>query len=300
MPEEQTELNDQVKSEAPATEEGGSSENSSDEELLANPGGDSSTQKEEVANQPLSNTEYAQRRIRQRDIKRAEQRESQEVVRLKEELTKQSEQLRQFQTTTHKEQPSEQPTLEQCEFNHEKYAASMVSWAQGQQTEPISTVSAAQVVRDEFAKINQQKTSNQLKIDEDEIFEAHYDRASKLKVRDYAATEEKAIKNLGNDLVDAIQKMVPNSERVLYNLGKNTAKAIDFKNVFDTNPTLATLKIGGLSSELNRNPNTNKAPEPENKVEGGSGGATGAIYEDTPQGRLEKKLATKFEGATWG
>lgn len=298
MPDEKTELDEQVKSETSATEEGGSSDASSDEELLANPGGVSSTQKDEVANQPLSNSEYAQRRIRKREIKIAEQRENVEVENLKAELAEQSKQLQQY--ATQNEKPSAQPTLEQCEFSNEKYAAALVSWAQGQQTEPISTDSAAQVVRDEFAKINQQKTSHQLKIDEDAVFAEHYERASKLKVRDYTATEEKALQNLGDDLMDAIQKLVPNSERVLYHLGKNPVKAQEMRNAFDTNPTLATLKIGGLSSELSGNPKTNKAPEPENKVEGGSGGATGAIYEDTPQGRLNKKMDTKFEGATWG
>lgn len=298
MPDEKTELDEQVNSETPATEEGGSSDASSEEELLANPGGDSSTQKEEVANQPLSNSEHAQRRIRKREIKIAEQRENVEVANLKAELAQQAQQLRQF--ATQKDIPSEPPTLEQNGFDQQKHAAAMVSWAQGQLSEPISTDSAAQVVRDEFAKINLQKTSHQLKIDEDAVFAKHYERASKLKVRDYAATEEKALQNIGDDLLDAIQKMVPNSERVLYHLGKNPEKAQGFKNVFDTNPTLATLKIGGLSQELSGIPNTKKAPEPENKVEGGSGGATGTIYEDTPQGRLNKKLAAKFEGATWG
>lgn len=100
----------------------------------------------------------------------------------------------------------------------------------------------------------------------------HYQRADKLKVKDYDATEDKAIEILGQDIVKQVMAATDKSAEILYYLGKNPDKAESIKELIATNPVQGVFEIGALSRGLEVRPKAQSkpAPDPDTELEGGS------------------------------
>lgn len=115
---------------------------------------------------------------------------------------------------------------------------------------------------------------------------AHYDRAEKLGVTDYDEVEDKAIDILGNDIVNQFIKASPDSQTVLYYLGKNPGKAEEIAKLIKSEPIKGVLKLGALGAGLKVQTKARKsAPDPDNELEGsvpaakGRRGPKGAKFE---------------------
>ena len=146
----------------------------------------------------------------------------------------------------------------------------------------------AKIVQETIGNVAKQaqQTTTQTQVAEKQTaaMTAHYERAEKLKVSDYEATEDTAIEHLGNDLTKAIMGH-GRSEWILYHLGKNPVKASQFANLAETNPVQAMMDIGELAARLQPKPKRSSAPDPETKlpgskgVGGGDDGPPGATFE---------------------
>ena len=98
----------------------------------------------------------------------------------------------------------------------------------------------------------------------------HYRRADTLKVRDYDATEDKAVDILGRDFTNQVIASAEKSPEILYHLGKNPEKAEEIKELLETDPVKGVLRIGALEARLSVKPRarTNNAPDPDTELEG--------------------------------
>lgn len=122
----------------------------------------------------------------------------------------------------------------------------------------------------------------------------HYEAAEKLKVQDYAETEDKAIAILGktavNILIESSEADV--SVKLLNYLGKNPGKAEEIAAMLNgrgTLPAKGILALGALGATLVVKPkaNRNPAPDPDDELEGASvsrsgkkqRGPSGATYQ---------------------
>lgn len=99
---------------------------------------------------------------------------------------------------------------------------------------------------------------------------AHYERAAKLKVKDYEETEDKAIEIFGMDHTNHLIGNLDNSEVALYYFGKNPEVAQEFADMLKTQPIRALVKIGGLLSEIKIKPKSEPNPDPDIEIEGGT------------------------------
>lgn len=107
---------------------------------------------------------------------------------------------------------------------------------------------------------------------------AHYERASKLKVKDYAGVEDQAIEALGEDLVNGIIGNFEESETLLFYLGNNPAKAQKLANAIATNPVVGTAEIGRLLERIKVRPKTTPPPDPDEEITGAvSAAKSGAL-----------------------
>lgn len=115
---------------------------------------------------------------------------------------------------------------------------------------------------------------------------AHYDRATELKVSDYADTEDKAIEVLGDDISKFIMSSTAKSHLILYHLGKNPVKAGELAARIRKDPGSGTVEIGELAAKITlRKADTQlETPEPATDL---SGGGTPA-----PTEHWQKKLNT--------
>lgn len=117
---------------------------------------------------------------------------------------------------------------------------------------------------------------------------AHYERAEKLPVKDYEAVEDVAIDILGKENVNHIINNIPNSELLMFHLGKNPDKAREIVDTIKTNPIAGVLELGNLSARLQVKPAGNRepVPSPDEELEGTGAqpttkrrGPPGATYE---------------------
>ena len=105
----------------------------------------------------------------------------------------------------------------------------------------------------------------------------HYERAADIGAKDYADTEDKAIEALGNEIVNHMITNFPDSQYLLYYLGKNTHEAERIAGLIHSNPIQGIAEIGRLSSELKVKTKTSTTPNPDDEIEGGEPAATGSL-----------------------
>jgi hypothetical protein len=176
------------------------------------------------------------------------------------------------------------PTLASCGYDEDEYQKAMVDY--------LST-SSRTVFSDELKKLQEQSQQQSVQHSRREALESHYKRADDLKVKDYDDAETAALEVLGRDAVEDIAATIDESERVLYYLGKNPAKAQEIKHLLDTNPVKATYAIGKLAAGLEIRPKTKPNPkQPDTPLEGGGSPSAASSWEK----RLE--LAREKAGKT--
>ncbi len=101
---------------------------------------------------------------------------------------------------------------------------------------------------------------------------AHIDRATKLKVKDYEATEDIAISIMGHDKVNHIILALPErTEQLVYYLGKNPDVAQKYGDMLETETVRALMELGGLLSEIKVKTVSKKSlKDPDEDLEGGN------------------------------
>jgi len=99
---------------------------------------------------------------------------------------------------------------------------------------------------------------------------AHYERAAKLKVKDYEATEDKAIEIFGNEHTNHLIANLDNSEVAFYYFGKNPEVAQKYSDMLKREPIKALIEIGGLLAKIKVKPKRESAPDPDEELEGGT------------------------------
>lgn len=119
-----------------------------------------------------------------------------------------------------------------------------------------------------------------------QAIESHYERAEKLKVSDYDEAESKLIDVLDQNAVAEIVQAVPNSEAVIYYLGKNDAAAQKLRETWVRNPSMVLFELGGLSKDLKIRPKTKKdQPAPESKVTGAAPASKSSLEKEIEKER---------------
>ena len=133
----------------------------------------------------------------------------------------------------------------------------------------LAAQKAEEQVQQYLEKSQSQNTQASRQQEFDRMSKAHDARAAALKVPDYDDVEDAAVDALGDDLSRTIVSKIPNSEMLMYYLGKNRAKAEEFRSMATTDPLGCVLELGGLAKQLSVRPKRKTAPDPETKVEGG-------------------------------
>lgn len=261
---------------------------------------ESSTPNDE--NKPFSNAAAAQRRVNEREERKTVAKENEKISQLELQNAEIMKQLQQQQTQQNVQGPA--PTLQDCGFDQNLHTEAMVKWANIPATSNTNNSGGGQgdvntAVSDAIAKYQNNLTAEQQSQVDNGKFDEHYVRASKLKVKDYIAAEEMAMKTMGDKLSQAIQLNIPNSEKILYHLGKNDQEAMRIKNLHDINPTQATIELGMLAGKLQVRPKRERSAEPETRLTGGTGGANQKNFPDTQQGNQLKRRAQKLKGSSW-
>lgn len=177
------------------------------------------------------------------------------------------------------------PTLEDAGYDAELYQKRYTAWSDKRLDHRI-----AEHVKG--ADSRGQKEDGEAKAEG--LIEAHYKRASDLRVADYEKTEDAAVEAMGVDLVQAIQGTVDNSETLIYYLGKNPAKAEKIAKIFADNPGKGTFELGKLSSRLTLQPKTkvNDKPNPDIPLKGGGG-----AHQSSNFNKFKKQLDKAYDDA---
>jgi hypothetical protein len=102
--------------------------------------------------------------------------------------------------------------------------------------------------------------------------EAHIERATKLKVKDYEATEDIAISIMGHEKVNHIILALPDrTEQLVYYLGKNPKVAQKYGDMLETETVRALMELGGILSEIKVKPVSKKSlKDPDEDLAGGN------------------------------
>ncbi len=169
------------------------------------------------------------------------------------------------------------PKLEDVDFDESAHAAAMSDH---------NAILTAATVRAELKRA-QGETAAEAQAREAESqqlsqLNQHYERAEQLKVPDYEAAEDSATEAMGESIISEIARSAPNSELIIYYLGKNPVKAKALADTMRSNPFMGTIELGKLTAGLSAQPKSNKAPDPVDPVEGGAPGA---------QAKWDKELA---------
>jgi hypothetical protein len=100
---------------------------------------------------------------------------------------------------------------------------------------------------------------------------SHYERAAKLGVKDYEATEDKAIEIFGLDHTNHLIANLDNSEVALYYFGKNPEVAHKFAEKLKTQPIKALIEMGThLAGVKVKKGGKSTLPDPDEELEGGT------------------------------
>ncbi len=105
----------------------------------------------------------------------------------------------------------------------------------------------------------------------------HYERATEIGAKDYSDTEDKAIEILGNEVTNHIIENFPDSQFLLYYLGKNPQEAERIALLIRDKPIQGVAEIGRLSSELKVKTKTVTTPNPDVEIEGGEPGGNNTL-----------------------
>lgn len=239
------------------TEEGQESEATEEEfEIVRGSVDEPSTEeKKKVRKQPRAVTRLLDQRNKARD---EGVQKDQRIAELEQQL------VGQRQTTAPVNAPSMPiaPTDESVNYDSAALVLAQQKYSQeiNQYQSDLAT-NAAQAVYD------QQQTTTQRAQEQEQhnsVINAHYERAEKLNLPDYDAAESALVDVLDQNAVVQIAKMVPNSEAVVYYLGKNPAEALRIREIWERNPAQVAFELGGLSKDLKIVPKRNKqrlAPE---------------------------------------
>lgn len=169
--------------------------------------------------------------------------------------------LKATQETTKKPRPEDFDTDAEFESARERYEEDRIA--------QLAAKKAQEQVESILAKTQSQTTQQNQSVAFEQQSAAHDARAAALKVKDYDEVEDRAIDTLGEDLSRTIVTKIPNSEVLMYYLGKNPGKAAEFQSLSQSDPLACVLELGGLAKQLSVRPKRKSAPDPETKVEGG-------------------------------
>lgn len=162
---------------------------------------------------------------------------------------------------------------------HAEYVAAVEKY-DNDRIERIAEEKANQILKQSQTQSNTANQSQQLQ----SKIEAHYDRASTLKLKNYEELEDKAIDILGTDLAKVIMANTAKSHLIMAHLGANVGKAMELAELVKTDPVSAFAQAVEIGSTLSVRPKSN-APDPESRLSSGSGlvkgdeGPKGATYE---------------------
>lgn len=143
-----------------------------------------------------------------------------------------------------------------------KYAQDMEAWVLSRHTQTAQT----------HAQEHQQRTHQE---QENKALNVYYDNAEKLNIPDFDKHESALAEAWGENGaagVKAIATTMSNGHLIVNYLGKNTDKAMEIAKLSETNPNLAREKLYELNFKLTTKPRKSETPDPEQAVEGGTGG----------------------------
>lgn len=100
---------------------------------------------------------------------------------------------------------------------------------------------------------------------------AHIERATKLGVKDYEETEDKALEIFGHEKANHLIQNMENSELALYYLGKHPDIAQKYADMLDTKAIKALLELGGIVAgiKVKKSSKSKNLPDPDDELEGG-------------------------------
>jgi hypothetical protein len=163
------------------------------------------------------------------------------------------------------------PTLESCEYDDSKYASRMAEWQQHQVRAQLADLQRQQLEEQQNQLFHQRA--------EQEIAK-HYERAAALGVPDYEDSERIMRDEFGDGAIDAVINAIgEGSERVLFHLGKNSAKRQEIAELMRHDPSglRAMTRLGQILATLSTEPKAktiSQAPAADKPVSGGQGGGT--------------------------
>lgn len=141
---------------------------------------------------------------------------------------------------------------------NQKYQQDMAAYQQDATASTVRAMLDEQQNGTRRAREQEQHTS---------VIEKHYERAEALKVPDFDVTEGKVIDILDQGAVTQIAQMVPNSEALVYFLGKNPDEAYKLRELWEQNPGAVGFRLGELSKDLKVvRKGTKQRPAPESRV----------------------------------
>ncbi len=133
-------------------------------------------------------------------------------------------------------------------------------------------------------QLNQQQNGHRVEAQEQrrsDSLKTYAETASKLNVSDFNETQDRAFDVLGDDFAQLIAEQLPqDAPKLLYYLGKNSAKAEELRDKFASNPGGVTFELGKLAGNLTIQPKRTNAAQPEAKIESGSVGGINENWQD--------------------
>jgi hypothetical protein len=166
------------------------------------------------------------------------------------------------------------PELAEYNWDADAYGDALVKWTAD------NLIATTEANQQQQARSQQQQAA----------INSHYVRANSLNVMDYEQAEDRAAQVLGVDIVEGIQAKVPDSEKLLYFLGKNENKLSYFRDLFASDPGRATFELGRMSTNLVPQPKRKTPPDPDIPIKGGGGSSL-----DPKAKPFMKKLTTAYE-----
>ena len=137
-----------------------------------------------------------------------------------------------------------------------------------------ATSVAEKTAAEKVQQLTQQATQkSQAELVNDQLllkYEQHYEKAVKLKLKDYEATEDIATTELGKDITDSIIYYFPDkSAQLLFFYGKNPQEAEILKAEIRKDSVQGFAKIVETSLKLKSQPSKKKTtPDPDTEIEG--------------------------------
>jgi hypothetical protein len=165
------------------------------------------------------------------------------------------------------------PTLEQFDYDANKYQAALVEWQSKQMQSQL-----AEMQRQQLEQQQQQILRQRM---EQEISE-HYRRAASLGIPDYEDAERTVRDDFGDDAIDSVIDAIgEGSEKVLFHLGKNAEERQRIKDLIAQDPSgrKALARLGVLSSKLAAQPvqeKVSRAPAADTPLSNSSGSGAGS------------------------